>query len=116
MYTSITIVIIFKSREKLALLLGTRAPREIAAFFVSNKRKLEGKMSNVDEAEVASICSSGDSSSRASKVKLARKGTVRREYQPCNHVGPCRADNCSCLQATGFCEKFCACLKDCKHR
>ena len=50
------------------------------------------------------------------KAKLARKGSVRREYQPCDHVGQCRADNCSCLRNTGSCEKFCACSGDCRYR
>lgn len=45
-----------------------------------------------------------------------RRTTTRKEYEPCNHVGPCEINNCICLKNSGFCEKFCACLRECKHR
>lgn len=45
-----------------------------------------------------------------------RKGGPRREYEPCDHDGPCTPATCSCMQSTGFCEKFCACARECKQR
>jgi len=45
-----------------------------------------------------------------------RKVGPRKEYEPCDHIGPCTTATCSCLQTTGFCEKFCACPRECKQR
>lgn len=45
-----------------------------------------------------------------------RKVGPRKEYEPCDHAGPCTPATCTCLQTTGFCEKFCACPRECKQR
>lgn len=33
----------------------------------------------------------------------------RLDYTPCNHEGPCTKENCSCVKAGLFCEKYCRC-------
>ena len=33
----------------------------------------------------------------------------KKDYFPCDHDGPCTAENCSCVRANRFCERFCAC-------
>ena len=45
-----------------------------------------------------------------------RKGGFKKEYEPCDHIGICTISNCICVQNSGFCEKFCACTRGCRHR
>jgi hypothetical protein len=48
-------------------------------------------------------------------VRLGRK-QMNREYYACNHDGPCTAQNCSCVKNGTFCEKFCACSRECTQK
>ena len=45
-----------------------------------------------------------------------RKGGFKKEYEPCDHPGICTISNCICVQNSGFCEKYCACTRGCRHR
>jgi hypothetical protein len=46
------------------------------------------------------------SGKNASATMRKIKGKARREYQPCNHEGPCSAaNNCVCVENGSFCEK-----------
>lgn len=56
---------------------------------------------------------------RSVRTKLARptqelgvmngNGEMRPHYVPCRHKGACSLENCSCVQAGVFCEKYCGC-------
>ncbi|GFR49256.1 hypothetical protein Agub_g11273, partial [Astrephomene gubernaculifera] len=50
-----------------------------------------------------------------SRRKQHRPEDPWQEYQPCTCSGRCTQD-CPCVAAHNFCEKFCACSADCKER
>lgn len=52
---------------------------------------------------------------RLISINVARD--LPRQHRPCHHPGePCTKENCSCVQAEVFCEKFCACARGCANR
>ena len=88
-------------------MLGSRTEEEVGAYISSLNLKQPSPEATPESMKVPNT---------TAKAKMARKGNVRREYQPCDHLGPCKTDTCNCLRNTGFCEKFCACSSDCRHR
>jgi hypothetical protein len=106
----------------LASLLGTRTPDEISQL-------IEQAQSEGDQGEYHQLLEGAMNSNANATVKknakqrrgshaptFARKSGARKEYQPCSHEGACTSSTCLCLQNGGFCEKFCACGVDCRHR
>jgi hypothetical protein len=57
-----------------------------------------------------------DDGRKTKSLMTLRKTGLRKEYEPCNHAGPCTITSCICLRSSGFCEKFCSCSRECKHR
>lgn len=44
------------------------------------------------------------------------KGGLRKDFEPCQHPGPCTSKSCPCVQNGVNCEKFCACNHTRAHR
>ena len=48
------------------------------------------------------------------RMKLQKEGSfLETQYLPCECVGQCSADTCSCLERGTFCERFCNCGPKC---
>ncbi len=49
-------------------------------------------------------------SSRSVVHKPSNEGDLAKpDYNPCDHEGPCTIENCSCIQNSLHCEKYCRC-------
>jgi hypothetical protein len=104
-------------RATLALMLGTRSPAEVTAYIQT--LHLDDKVddgNDSDKPEGTTSATVSHSRGKAGRKSTAALGLTRREYQPCDHEGPCKADSCSCIKNGGVCEKFCACSVDCRLR
>ncbi|GAX76483.1 hypothetical protein CEUSTIGMA_g3928.t1 [Chlamydomonas eustigma] len=60
--------------------------------------------------------SSGKRSGIFKKRMNHQENGLWSEYIPCNCVGSCDGDNCSCHRVRNFCEKFCGCAPNCTNR
>jgi hypothetical protein len=107
----------------IALALGTRKVSEIEEYLKASTAlsSMNSDMNALTSAENSQPTTHHKKSYRSAnalnkqRIQSLKSGT-RREFYPCNHSGPCTDANCSCLQSSAFCEKFCACSNDCRHR
>ncbi|PXF42154.1 Histone-lysine N-methyltransferase CLF [Gracilariopsis chorda] len=44
------------------------------------------------------------------------RGGLRKDFEPCQHFGPCSSKSCPCVQNGVNCEKYCACNHTRAHR
>ncbi len=117
--------------EEITALLGTRTKEEVLAYLAPTSAAgdvhvvasdEEGDEGSADEEKGAAGGNGGfrrkQKRKKPAKVKTssATKNQLLKEFQPCDHDGPCTMAVCSCLRNGSFCEKFCACPVDCKHK
>lgn len=89
--------------KTIARLLGTRSVEEIDEYVQSASLPLEDVQRNMTPKKPV-------------KVSVHDKNKTIREFVPCSHEGPCSKANCWCVQNGSFCEKYCCCGVDCKHK
>ena len=101
--------------EEMARLLGTRNPKEVEEYLHS-----------INSDDVVALCQpiqrhKKSKAKKPKKTNIYGNKTANKaiEYEPCNHDGLCDKD-CPCVHnggdGKGYCEKYCACAKDCKNR
>lgn len=114
------------SKSKTVLSPAALAARHPNAMDVDDDDNGEEEV-NADEVEqdfsydmnVKSKGTKGRKKGSGGKVKLntTNKNSFNTFYQPCNHEGDCSKDtNCICVVSGTFCEKYCACSRNCSHK